>query len=206
MMSIMNTALKIPSYEDALSLLNTHTKSPLLIKHAISVEQAMRWYADYFKISPEETEKWAICGLLHDFDYESHPDCSNNPDSHPFWGANILKEQGYGDEIVNAVLGHATYSGVARESLMAKTLFAVDELSGFVTACALVRPDKDLANLEVKSVMKRMKDKAFAKGCNREDMRLGAEELGIALEQHIGNMIEALKPIASQIGLNCSKN
>jgi predicted hydrolase (HD superfamily) len=199
----MNTALKVPDYQDALNLLNEHTQSALLIKHAISVEQAMRWYANHFQISAEETQKWAICGLIHDFDYESHPD-PVAPDGHPFWGARLLQEQGYDPEIIKAVLGHANYSGVPRESLMAKTLFAVDEMSGFITACALVRPDKDLSKLEVKSVLKKMKDKAFARGCCRDDMKIGAEELGIALDQHISNMIEALKPIASKIGLIAS--
>ena len=199
-MSIMNNTTQNKTRNEARALVHEYTKSPHLIKHSLAVEAGMRWYANYYKQSPEETEKWAICGLVHDFDYESHPDPSP-PEGHPFFGARILGELGYGDEIVRAVLGHATYSGVPRDTLMAKTLFAVDEMSGFITACALVRPDKSLSNLEVKSVVKRMKDKAFARGCNREDMILGAQELGIALDGHVRNMIEALKPVAEQLGI-----
>lgn len=187
--------------QDAFALLNDYTKSDSLLKHALAVEAGMRWYAKLYGLSAEETEQWAICGLVHDFDYETHPD-PTPPDGHPFFGARILGELGFGDEIIQAVLGHATYSGVPRTSQMAKALFAVDEMSGFITACTLVRPDKCLSNVEVKSVMKKMKDKAFARGCNRDDMIVGAEELGIPLEQHISNMIDALKPVASQLGLN----
>jgi len=197
----MNTATFNKSRQESLDLLHEYTKSAHLIKHALAVEAGMRWYAGHFKQNPEEAKMWAICGLLHDFDYESHPDPSP-PDGHPFFGVRILGELGFGNEIVEAVLGHANYSGVPRESLMAKVLFAVDEISGFITACALVRPDKSLSAVQVKSVIKKMKDKAFAKGCSREDMLAGAEELGIAIEEHISNMIEALKPVAEQLGVN----
>jgi predicted hydrolase (HD superfamily) len=197
----MNTTTFDKTREHALALLHEYTESPHLIKHALAVEAGMRFYAQHYKQDPVETEKWAICGLVHDFDYEAHPD-PTPPDGHPFFGTRLLGELGYGGEIVEAVLGHANYSGVARQSLMAKTLFAVDEMSGFITACTLVRPDKSLSALEVKSVVKRMKDKAFARGCNREDMLVGAEELGIALDEHVRNMIEALKPVAEQLGVN----
>lgn len=187
--------------KDAETLLKEYTKTAPLIKHALAVEAGMRWYANFYNQSSEETEKWAICGLLHDFDYETHPD-PISPDGHPFFGARILSEFGYGQEIVDAVLGHATYSGVPRSSLMAKVLYAVDEMSGFITACTLVRPDKSLSALEVRSVIKRMKDKGFARGCNRDDMQLGAEELGIAMDKHVGNMIEALKTVVGELGVN----
>lgn len=197
----MNTTTFNKNRQDSLVLLHEYTISPHLIKHALAVEAGMRWYAGHFKQNHEETEIWAICGLLHDFDYETHPDPAP-PDGHPFFGVRILGELGFGSEIVDAILGHATYSGVPRLSLMSKVLFAVDEMSGFITACALVRPDKSLSAVQVKSVIKKMKDKAFAKGCSREDMRVGAEELGIAMEEHISNMIEALKPVAELLGVN----
>jgi predicted hydrolase (HD superfamily) len=152
----------------------------------LSVEAAMRWYARHFG---EDEERWAVTGLLHDFDYEQHPD------EHPFWGVRYLGERGVSDDVLEAILGHATYSGVPRESLMAKALFAVDELTGLVTAAALVRPDKSLDGLEAKSVLKRMKDKAFARGVNRDDVALGANELGIELAQHIDNVISAMRSL-----------
>lgn len=181
----------------ALALVHEYVTSQSLRKHAESVEACMIWYAKFFqKTHPEITEseilKWGITGLIHDFDYEKYPE-PTAPDGHPFKGNQILKELGYPQDVLDAIMGHATYSGVARTTLMAKTLFAVDELSGLVTAAALVRPDKSIAALEPRSVIKKMKDKAFARGCNRDDIRLGAEELGVELEQHIGNVIEALK-------------
>ncbi|MCB0310227.1 MAG: hydrolase [Bdellovibrionales bacterium] len=185
---------------DAWSLLNEYTKSESLLKHALAVEAAMRWYGEHFKLSSTDLENWAICGLLHDFDYEQHPD-PTPPDGHPYFGHRLLAELGYSEEIRAAIMGHAEYTGVARETQMAKTLFAVDELSGLITACALVRPDRSLFTLEAKSVKKKMKDKAFARGCNRDDIKLGAEELGIELTQHIENVINALRNRASQLGL-----
>lgn len=146
----------------------------------------MRWYARHFG---EDEETWVVTGLLHDFDYEQHPD------EHPFWGVRFLRERGVSEEVLEAILGHATYSGVPRESLMAKALFAVDELTGLVTAAALVRPDKSLDGLEAKSVLKRMKDKAFARGVSRDDVALGAKELGIELAQHIDNVISAMRSL-----------
>jgi predicted hydrolase (HD superfamily) len=185
---------------EAWDLLNQYTKSESLLKHAQSVEAAMRWYAAHFGESADEIEQWGICGLIHDFDYEQFPE-PVSPDGHPFKGNEILGQKKYPNEIRTAIMGHATYSGVPRETKMAKTLFAVDELSGLVTASVLVRPDRSIFNLEPKSVLKKMKDKAFAKGCNRDDIRLGAEEMGIDLEIHIKNVIDALRAVAPQLGL-----
>jgi predicted hydrolase (HD superfamily) len=188
---------------EALTLLQEFTKSTSLIKHSLAVEASMRWYAKWFLergSNPAEVdiEQWGVTGLLHDFDYELHPD-PTPPDGHPFFGNRLLGELGYADEIREAIMGHAQYSGVPRTSLMAKTLFAVDELSGFVTASVLVRPDKSIFNLEPSSVMKRMKDKAFARGCDRNDIRLGAEELALPLESHVANIITALREIHEEL-------
>lgn len=184
----------------ARALLDEYTQSASLIKHALSVEAAMLWYAAHFRVSEEERERWGIAGLLHDFDYERFPD-PVPPDGHPYKGNAILAELGYPEDVREAIMGHAEYTGVERVTLMAKTLFAVDELCGLVTACVLVRPDRSIANLEAKSVKKKMKDKAFARGCNREDIALGAKELGIELELHIANVIEAMRGVASELGL-----
>lgn len=161
----------------------------------------MRWYAQHFS-QPEET--WAVTGLLHDFDYEKYPVVNTDgpePEGHPYVGSRILAELGYSEEIRTAILGHAQYTGVPRETLLAKALFACDELSGLITAAVLVRPDRSIHNLTVDSVKKKMKDKAFARGVNRDDIRQGAEELGIDLETHIGNVIKALQAIAPALGL-----
>lgn len=186
---------------EAEALLSEFTKNPSLLKHARAVEGAMRWYAEKNQLTPEEVEKWGITGLLHDFDYELHPD-GTPPDGHPFFGNRLLAELGYPADIRDAIMGHALYTGVPRSTLMAKTLFAVDELSGLITASVLVRPDKNIHQLETSSVIKKMKDKAFAKGCNRDDIRNGAAELGIELEQHISNVIQALRVIAGSLGLD----
>ncbi len=160
----------------------------------------MVWYAQFFEARGESLDReiWAITGLLHDFDYEMFPE-PTSPNGHPFKGNQILTELQYPADLRDAIMGHADYTQTPRRTLLAKTLFAVDELSGLITACVYVRPDKSLQNLEVKSVSKKMKDKAFARGCNRDDIRLGAEELGIALDQHIANCIEAMKPIAQEL-------
>jgi predicted hydrolase (HD superfamily) len=160
----------------------------------------MVWYAKYFQAQGNQVDPvlWSITGLLHDFDYEMFPE-PVSPDGHPFKGNAILGELGYPEELRTAIMGHALYTNTPRETLLAKTLFAVDELSGLITASVLVRPDKSIHNLEVKSVIKKFKDKAFARGCNRDDIRLGAEELGIPLEQHTANCIEAMKPLASTL-------
>ncbi len=181
------------TYEEALSLLKEYTQSESLLRHAYCVEEAMRCYARKFS---EDEEKWAIVGLLHDFDYEKYPD------EHPYKGAEILKEKGLDQDMIDAILGHANYTGVKRETLMAKTLFAVDELSGFLYAYALVRPTKNLKDLKMKSVKKKLKDKAFAKGVNRDDIKKGAEELGVDLDEHIMFVADCLQKSANKIGLN----
>lgn len=184
------------SREEAFALLSEYTQSESLIKHALAVEAAMRWYARHFG---EDEELWGITGLLHDFDYEQNPE--PNPDGHPFIGCRILKEQGYPDILIQAILGHAQYSGVPRETLLAKGLFACDELAGLITAAVLVRPDKSVHELKVKSVKKKMKDKAFARGVNRDDIRQGSEELGVELDQHIENVISGMREAAQSLGL-----
>jgi putative nucleotidyltransferase with HDIG domain len=184
----------MPTYEDALKLLFEYTESENLRKHAFAVESAMRAYARKFG---EDEEKWAIVGLLHDFDYEKFP----TPDQHPWVGSKILEERGYPEDIRKAILGHADYTGVPRDTLMAKVLYACDELCGFITAVALVRPNKKLEEVTVESVKKKLKDKAFARSVNREDIYKGAEELGIPLDEHIQFVIEAMKSIADKLGL-----
>lgn len=185
---------------EALALLHEYTKTASLRNHALSVEACMRWYATYFQNQGHQTdlELWGITGLLYDFDYEMFPE-PTSPNGHPFKGNSILGELGYPDDLRTAILGHADYANTPRETLLAKTLFAVDELSGLITASVLVRPDKSIHNLEVKSVMKKFKDKAFARGCNRDDIRLGAEEIGIPLETHTANCIEAMKPLHREL-------
>jgi predicted hydrolase (HD superfamily) len=174
-------------------LLCEHTKNENLRRHGQAVEACMRAYAKRFG---EDEEQWGTVGLIHDFDYEIYP---NAPD-HPLKGSEILEQQGYSEQIRRAILGHADYTGVPRETLMAKALFACDELAGFITACSLVRPDK-IAHLEANSVRKRMKDKAFARSVSREDIIRGAEELGIPLDEHITVCIDAMRAIADQLGL-----
>jgi putative nucleotidyltransferase with HDIG domain len=160
----------------------------------LAVEACMRAYARKFG---EDEEKWSLTGLLHDFDYEKYP----TPQEHPFVGNKILEERGYPEEILRAILSHADYSGVPRESMMEKTLFACDELAGFITATALVKPSKSLAEVDAKSIRKKMKDKAFARSVNRDDITNGAAEMGVDLDQHIAFCIEAMKAIASELGL-----
>lgn len=175
-------------------LLTEFTQSESLRKHALAVEACMRAYA---RQSGADEELWGMVGLLHDFDYEKYP----SADDHPFRGCEILKERGYSEEVRRAILSHAQYSGVARVSPMEKTLFACDELAGFITACALVKPGKSLAEVEAKSVRKKMKDKAFARSVHREDIVEGAADLGVDLEAHIAFCIEAMKTIAKELGL-----
>ncbi len=179
--------------DEVWNLLCEYTKSESLRKHALAVEACLRSYARKFG---EDEEKWGCVGLIHDFDYEVYP---NAPD-HPLKGSEILKEKGYSEEVRRAILGHATYSGVPRDTRLAQALFACDELAGFITACALVRPDK-IQGLEPKSVIKRMKDKAFARSVNREDIRQGAEELGVPLEEHVAFCIAAIRGVAEPLGL-----
>ena len=175
--------------EAAVALLHQYVQNPGLRKHMLCVEAAMKWYANYFEIDADESERWGIAGLLHDFDYERFPDETG----HPFEGNKILKDLGYAEDILHAIMGHADYTGVPRDTQMSKTLFAVDELSGLIVACALVRPDKSFDSMKIKSIKKKFKDKAFARGCHREDISQGAEELGIPLEEHMGNVLKALQ-------------
>src|SRR4051812_1869127 len=179
---------------DAWLLLNEYTKSESLLKHALAVEAAVRGYARMFAANEDE---WGIVALLHDFDYERWP----TPADHPFRGCEILRERGYPEWVTRAILSHADYSGVARESQLEKTLFACDELAGFITAASLVRPTKSVLDLEAKSVIKRMKDKAFARGVKREDLHAGAELLGLPLETHISNVIASMREKADELGL-----
>lgn len=184
---------------DALALMQEHTQSPGLRQHMLAVEAAMRAYAPQYGGDPEP---WGVVGLLHDFDYERYPNGGHSPtEEHPSWGVRLLRERGLADEQCTAILGHASYTGVARAGSMAKTLFAVDELCGFLVACALVRPSRSLADLEVSSVKKKLKDKAFARGVNRDEVRQGAEELGVPLEEHIAFVIQALRPVERDLGL-----
>lgn len=183
--------------EETWKLLCEYTKSENLRRHALAVEACMRAYARKFG---EDEEKWAVVGLIHDFDYELYP---NAPD-HPLKGTEVLRNRGYPEDVRRAILGHADYTGVPRDTLMAKSLFACDELAGFITACALVRPDR-IKSLEPRSVRKRMKDKAFARSVRREDIIAGAEELGVDTNEHIEVCIRAMQQISGPLGLNPAK-
>ena len=180
--------------QDALALMHEYTESESLRKHMLAVETSVRGYAREFG---ENEEEWGIVALLHDFDYEKWP----SREDHPYRGVEILKQKGYPEWVTRAILSHADYSGVPRESRLEKTLFACDEMSGFVTAAALVRPSKSVLDLEASSVIKRMKDKAFARAVPREDLRKGADELGLPLDVHIGNVIRFLRAEADMLGL-----
>lgn len=185
--------------DDALALMQQHTKNPALRQHMLAVEAAMRAYAKRYE---GDEDAWGAVGLLHDFDYETYPNHEHSPnEGHPAWGVRLLKERGFAEEQCRAILGHASYSGVSRDTPMAKSLFAVDELCGFLVACALVRPSRSFADLEVSSVKKKLKDKAFARGVNRDDVRAGADELGVPLDDHIAFCIAALRPVESSLGL-----
>ena len=193
------TGQTLPSRADALALMHKFTASESLRKHMLGVEAAMRAYAEHFG---EDPERWGLAGLIHDFDYERYPNAAHSPtEEHPAWGVRFLRERGWPEDILQAILGHAAYSGVSRDSLMAKTLFAVDELSGLITATALVRPTKSIHEVDARSVRKKMKDKAFAKGVNRDDVLLGTQEMGLDLEQHIQFVINAMRRVADAIGL-----
>jgi len=183
-----------PSYDDALALFHEWTKNDSLRRHAYAVEAAMAHYARVFG---EDEESWRIAGLLHDMDYERYPSL----DDHPFRGVEVLRERGYPPEIVEAVLGHAPHTGQARTTRMATTLFAVDELAGFVTAVAYVRPG-GLSDMEPKSVRKKLKDRAFAAAVSREDIQQGAAELGLELTEHIANVIAGMKAEAERLGFS----
>ena len=183
---------------DAWELLCEYTKGESLRKHALAVEAAMRACVKRYGAAADDEDEWGLVGLLHDFDYEMFPAA----EQHPFTGANILCGRGYSERFIRAIMGHATYTGVPRDTAMARALFATDELCGFLVACALVRPNKSLDDLEVSSVKKKLKDKAFARSVNRDDIRQGIEELGVDLDEHICFVIDALRPVQAQIGLN----
>jgi putative nucleotidyltransferase with HDIG domain len=180
--------------DQAWTLLNEYTKGESLLKHALAVEAAVRGYARMFD---EDELAWAVVALLHDFDYERWPSL----DDHPYKGVEILKSLGYPDWVTRAILSHADYSGVSRESRLEKALFACDELAGFITAASLIRPSRSILDLEASSVIKRMKDKAFARAVKREDLRAGAELLGLSLDQHITNVIGFMREQADALGL-----
>jgi len=182
------------SRDEAWAIVTEYTQSESLRKHMLGVEAAVRGYARHFG---EDEDDWGAVALLHDFDYERFPDQQN----HPFRGVEILKAKGYPEWVTRAILSHADYSGVARESQLERTLYACDEMSGFVTAASLVRPSKSILDLEASSVIKRMKDKAFARAVNREDLKRGAEEIGLPLDQHIANVIAYMREQADALGL-----
>jgi putative nucleotidyltransferase with HDIG domain len=192
----------MPSRENTLSLMHEYTQSDSLRKHMLAVEAAMRAYARKFG---EDEERWGITGLIHDFDYERFPNNAHSPtEEHPSEGVRILRSRGYPEDVLEAILGHAQYCDTPRESRMAKALFAVDELTGLITATALVRPSRSLHEVDARSVRKKMKDKAFARGVNRDDVLLGARELGVeaALDAHIQFVIDAMRVRAAELGLD----
>lgn len=180
--------------EEAWETLNEFTANPSLIKHALAVEAAMRHFAAKHG---EDVEKWGLVGLLHDFDYEKYP----TMEQHPMEGSKILRERGWDEEIIRAILSHGNHTGVTRESLMEKTLFAVDELCGFLVAVTLVRPSKDIRDVKPKSVVKKLKDKAFARAVNRDDIKQGYEELGLERNPFIQEVLDALGAVAGDLGL-----
>ena len=184
----------LPPREEILALLHEHTETPGLRKHALAVEIAMRAYARRFG---EDPELWGATGLIHDFDYEKHP----TPEEHPRFGCAILKERGYPPALIEAVMGHAVYTGTPRTTLLAKALFASDELSGMITATALVQPGKTLAEVTPDSVLRKMKTKSFARSVNREEIEQGARELGVPLEEHVAFVLAALQAEAGALGL-----
>jgi putative nucleotidyltransferase with HDIG domain len=184
----------LPSRDEAWDLLCQYTEKEGLRKHALAVEAAMRHYA---RLKGEDEELWGLTGLLHDFDYERWPDEEN----HPFRGVEILAAKGYPEIMRTAILGHAPYSGVPRETPLARALYACDELAGFVTAVALIKPSKKLADVDLSSVKKRLKEKAFARGVHREAIYVGAEEMGLPLDEHIENVIQALQAESERLGL-----
>ncbi|CAN5906915.1 HDIG domain-containing protein [soil metagenome] len=189
----------LPTREDARALVHEYTASDSLRKHMLAVEAAMRAYAER---GNEDVERWGLAGLIHDFDYERFPNDTHSPtEEHPAEGVRILRARGWPEDILDAILGHAQYSGVPRISAMSRTLFAVDELTGLITATALVRPSKSVHEVEARSVRKKMKDKAFARGVSRDDVIQGAEALGVDLDEHIAFVIGAMQRSARDLGL-----
>lgn len=188
-----------PTRDTALALQHEYTQGDSLRKHMLAVEAAMRAYATKFG---EDPDPWGLAGLIHDFDYERFPNAEHSAtEGHPAHGVRVLRERGWPEGILQAILGHATYSGVARESRMAKVLFAVDELTGLITATALVRPSRSVHEVDARSVRKKMKDKAFARGVNRDDVILGAQELGVDLDEHIQFVVDAMRAASDALGL-----
>jgi putative nucleotidyltransferase with HDIG domain len=195
----MTDSNALPPRSDTLALMHEYTPSESLRKHMLAVEAAMRAYAGKFG---EDEERWGTTGLIHDFDYERFPNNARSAtEEHPSEGVRILRAKGYPEDILVAIMGHAQYTNTPRESPMAKTLFAVDELTGLITATALVRPTKSVHEVDARSVRKKMKDKAFARGVKREDLRRGADELGLPIEQHIANVITFMRERADALGL-----
>ncbi|HEY5219568.1 MAG TPA: HD domain-containing protein [Gemmatimonadaceae bacterium] len=189
----------LPSRESALALMHEYTASESLRKHMLGVEAAMRACAVKFG---EDPERWGLAGLIHDFDYERFPNAAHSAtEEHPAQGVAILRQLGWPEDILQAILGHATYCNVPRETRMAQALFAVDELSGLITATALVKPTRSVYDVDARSVRKKMKDKAFARGVSRDDVLLGAQELGVDLDDHIQFVIEAMRGVAPALGL-----
>jgi len=183
-----------PTREQAYDLLTEHTQNPNLVKHALCVEAAMRHYADHFG---GDEERWALTGLIHDFDYEEHPSL----EEHPFAGVEILRALDWPEDVIDAVLGHADHTGAPRTTQMAKALYAVDELTGFIVACALIRPTKSLIDLPVKSITKKFKDKAFCRAVDRDHLRAAAAEIDMELREHVEHVLDALQGIAAELGL-----
>jgi len=189
----------LPSREEALALVHEYTASDSLRKHMLAVEAAMRAYAAKFG---EDPERWGLTGLVHDFDYERFPNAAHSPsEEHPAEGVRILRSRGWPEDVLEAILGHGDYTGVPRVSRLAKTLYAVDELTGLITATALVRPSRSVHEVDARSVRKKMKDKAFARGVNREDVVAGAADLGVELDEHIEFVIGAMRGSAEALGL-----
>ena len=192
----------LPSRAETLALMHEYTASESLRKHMLAVEGAMRAYAQKFG---EDEERWGTTGLIHDFDYERFPNNAHSPtEEHPSEGVRVLRSKGYPEDVLQAILGHAHYTNTPRESKMAKTLFAVDELTGLITATALVRPTKSVHEVDARSVRKKMKDKAFARGVSREDVVNGANELGVDLDEHITFVIAAMQARSADLGLSGS--
>jgi putative nucleotidyltransferase with HDIG domain len=189
----------LPSREEALALVHEYTASDSLRKHMLAVEAAMRAYAAKFG---EDPERWGLTGLVHDFDYERFPNAAHSPsEEHPAEGVRILRSRGWPEDVLEAILGHGDYTGVPRVSRLAKTLYAVDELTGLITATALVRPSRSVHEVDARSVRKKMKDKAFARGVSREDVVAGAADLGVDLDEHIEFVIGAMRGSAEALGL-----
>jgi len=189
----------LPTREETLALVHEYTASDSLRKHMLAVEAAMRAYAQKFG---EDPERWGLTGLVHDFDYERFPNAAHSPtEEHPAEGVRILRARGWPEDILEAILGHGDYTGVPRVTRLAKTLYAVDELTGLVTATALVRPSRSVHEVDARSVRKKMKDKAFARGVNREDVVAGAADLGVELDEHIDFVIQAMRGSAEALGL-----